>query len=323
MNMLNYSRCPLYQLSSKKQLISLLHINNKKLFKQEYIASQIKPYLKKGKSRLIEPPQPELKKVQRRIKKLLYLIEYPDNVFSGVPKRSYAQNAQFHANKPIKSMFKIDLSGFFPSISREKVYSFFSKDMCCAPDIAEILTNLTTVDVDMTETPEIAQIHEFLKTKGTKNTNHLISGSPTSQILSYLVNQDMFNEMQELSDRNHVVMTIYVDDVTFSGNCHISYRFKYRVLQIIKKYNYKMSGDKKKQYTERYPKHVTGAIIDKKNHLRIKNRIQLNVITELRKVKANPNDTKSMNHLKGYLQAARQIDRNAFQGIYNYVYPKK
>ena len=84
-----------------------------------------------------------------------------------------------------------------------------------------------------------------------------------------------------------------------------------------------MSGDKKKQYTERYPKHVTGAIIDKNNHLRIKNRIQLNVITELRKVKANPNDTESMNRLKGYLQTARQIDRNAFQGIYNYVYPKK
>ena len=91
----------------------LLDIDNKNLFKQEYIASQINPYIKRGKARLIEPPSPELKKVQRKLKRLLYLIEYPNNVFSGVPKRSYAQNAQFHANTTIKSMFKIDLSGFF------------------------------------------------------------------------------------------------------------------------------------------------------------------------------------------------------------------
>lgn len=317
--MLNYSKCPLYRLRSKKQLKHLLNIDNNKLIKQDYIASQINPYIKKGKPRLIEPPQPELKKVQRRLKKMLYLIEFPDNVFSGVPKRSYAQNAQYHANNPIRNMYKIDLSGFFPSISREKVYNFFSKEMLCAPDVAEILTNLTTVDVDKTATAELARIHEFLQSKGTKYTNHLISGAPTSQILSYLVNQDMFNELQKLSDQNHIVMTIYVDDITFSSNCYISYGFRKRVIGIIRKYKYKLS-DKSKYYTKRYPKVVTGAIIDKDNHLRIRNRIQLNVVAEFKKVKANPNDIESMNRLKGYLQAARQIDKKAFQGIYNYVY---
>ena len=171
----------------------------------------------------------------------------------------------------------------------------------------------------MTSTPEIEKIHDFLKRKGTNHTNHLISGSPTSQILSYLVNQDMFNELQRLSDRNRISMTIYVDDVTFSGNCSISYSFKMRVYQIIKKYNFKLS-DKNKYYTEKYPKLVTGAIIDRDNHLRIRNRIQLSIITEFRKVRANPNDIESMNRLKGYLQAARQIDKKAFQGIYCYVY---
>ena len=320
--MLNYSKCPLFRLKSKKQLKRLLNIDDNKLLKQDYTASQITPYLKKGKTRLIEPPSPELKKIQRKLKRLLYLIEFPDNVFSGVPKRSYAQNAQYHANNPIQSMFKIDLSGFFPSIAREKVYNFFSKELLCAPDIANILTNFTTVDIDKTSTSEIDKIHDFLKSKGTSHTNHLISGSPTSQILSYLVNQDMFNELQQLSDRNHVSMTIYVDDVTFSGNCNISYRFRRSVFHIIKKYNYKLSN-KNKYYTERYPKIVTGTVIDQNNHLRVKNRIQKSVISEFKRVKADPKDVNSMNRLKGYLQAARQIDCHAFQGIYSYVYSKR
>ena len=322
--MLDYSRCPLYHLGSKKQLKYLLRINDNRFLKQEFIATLISSYIiKKGKPRLIEPPQEELKKLQRKIKRLLYKIEYPEYVFSGIPKRSYAQNASYHTEKPIKSMFKIDLRAFFPSISRETVYNFFSKELLCSPDIAKILTNFTTVDIEKTDTNEKEQIHAFLRTKGIKCTNHLISGSPTSQVMSFLVNQNMFNDLKRLSDRNHVVMTIYVDDITFSSEFRISNRFKYRVLDIIKKYHYKISTEKTICYSEHYPKVVTGAVIDSHNRLKIKNNIQHHIITEFKRIKKNPDDIGSINRLKGYLAAARQIDSHAFSGIYRYVYKKQ
>lgn len=322
--MIDYSKCPLYKLTSKKQLKRLLYINDNLFLKQEFLAKQFSPYIdRKGKPRLIEPPTYDVKIIQRRIKRLLYQIEFPDNIFSGIPKRSYAQNAAYHAKHPIKSMYKIDIRGFFPSISRNSVYNFFLSKMQCSPDIAEILTNLTTVDIEKANSIDLEQIHLFLKSKKVKCTNHLISGAPTSQILSYLVNQDMFNELQTLSGANHIKMSIYVDDITFSGNCHISNRFRRKVLEIIKKYNYKISGEKTKFYTKDYPKTVTGVIISSDNNTKISNHIQNAIIKDFSSLKMNPDDDKTRKRLRGYLSAARQVDKNAFQGIYNYVYPKK
>lgn len=60
----------------------ILHIKNEDLLKQERVASMISPYVDRSKKpRLIEPPQAELKAVQKRIKTLLGKIEVPNNVF--------------------------------------------------------------------------------------------------------------------------------------------------------------------------------------------------------------------------------------------------
>ena len=64
-------------------------------------------------------------------------------------------------------------------------------------------------------------MYQFLASKNVKSYNHLISGAPTSQILSYLANHKMFDEMQAISDENNVIMTVYVDDVTFSSEYYI------------------------------------------------------------------------------------------------------
>ena len=108
-------------MKSKKLLKYLLHINDENLFKQKYIISLLNPYIDKTKKpRLIEKPQYELKIVQKRIKTLLGRIEVPNNVFSGIKGRSYADNAKMHIGINTRNVYKIDLTAFFPSISREK-----------------------------------------------------------------------------------------------------------------------------------------------------------------------------------------------------------
>lgn len=300
----------------------LLAISDNNFFKQEYVASQIEPYIDKSrKHRLIEKPSEQLKAIQSKIKGLLYAIQVPDNVFSGIKGRSYSQNAQWH--KGTKYVYKIDLTAFFPSITREKVYSFFKEDLKTSPDIAEFLTNITTVDIDMANMQNAEQVNEFLSSKNITTRNHLISGAPTSQILSYMVNHKMFEEIQSLAYQNNVVMTIYVDDVTFSSENHISNKFKYKVHSIIKKYGYQISAQKVRLYSKCYPKLVTGAIIDKNGCLTVKNSLRYKIISALNELKENPNNKTARRKLRGLVIAARQIEPNAYPSVHKLAFDKR
>ena len=281
----------------------------------------VNPYIDRSqKPRLIEPPGAELKVIQKRLKTLLGRIEVPDNVFSGIKGRSYVDNARYHTGKHVRYLFKIDFTAFFPSISRETVYQFFLEDLQCAPDIAQILTNLTTIDLARTSSTGLDDIYTFLSAKGVQCTNHLISGAPTSQILSYLVNHKMFDEMQTLADQYNAVMSIYVDDVTFSSECRLPKRFKESILTIIQKYKYQVSYSKVKSYTKVYPKLITGVIIDPNGRLIIKNSLRRKIVVEHDHLRMNPEDTQSRQRLKGLLTAARQVDENAYPSIYQFAF---
>lgn len=77
----------------------LLQIEDSRLFKQDYVASLISPYIdKNGKPRLIEPPSDKLKAIQKRMKVMLGKIIVPDNIFSGIKGRSYADNVFLHTS---------------------------------------------------------------------------------------------------------------------------------------------------------------------------------------------------------------------------------
>ncbi|OQA48656.1 MAG: Reverse transcriptase (RNA-dependent DNA polymerase) [Firmicutes bacterium ADurb.Bin300] len=320
---MNYNYCPLYGLKSKKRLKYLLKIKNSKMLSQAHIAKHVEPYIDiQGRPRLIEPPSVELKAIQKRIKNLLSKIIVPDNVFSGIKGRSYVDNARMHSNG-LRYLFKVDLTAFFPSITRETVYTFFREDLHCSSDVAEALTNLTTIDIQKSKAKNINEIYCFLDAKQVNVINHLISGAPTSQILSYLVNHKMFDELQLLSDKNKITMSVYVDDITFSSEFRISHMFREKVYQIIKKYNYKISKKKVKGYSKLYPKLITGVIIDANGNLVIKNTLRRKIILEFRKLMEDPADDESRQRLRGLATAARQINKAAYPFIYKFAFDNK
>ncbi|MCD7996517.1 MAG: reverse transcriptase family protein [Clostridiales bacterium] len=314
--MINATNSKLYNLQSKKNLIYLLKIHDKDFFNQDYVAAHIHPYIdKRGKPRLIESPSLQLKKIQRNLKNELAKIEVPYNVFSGIKGKSYVENAEMHRKS--NYIFKIDLTAFFPCIPRESVYTFFRKQLKTSPDIAQILTNLTTVDLTRCNIKKLESIEKFILDKHIVTTNHLISGSPTSQALSYLVNTKMFDELQYLCDKNKVIMSIYVDDITFSSNHKISHKFKEIVYTIISKYMFKLSHNKIKYYTKDYPKLVTGPVISN-GKLIIRNSLRFKIISEFKSLKKNPNKA-SYDRLKGLIVAAKQIDLNQYPNISKYI----
>ena len=318
--MINATSSKLYELQSKKNLVYLLKIHDKRFLKQDYIVSHIHPYIDiSNKPRLIEPPSLELKTIQKRIKNELAKIEVPYNVYSGIKGRSYIDNAKLHCNSYY--VFKIDLTAFFPCITREKVYSFFSKQLKTKPDIAMILTNLTTIDLAKCQFKDPEPIERFLLDKHITTPNHLISGAPTSQILSYLVNAEMFDELQNLCDKNDVIMSIYVDDVTFSSNHKISHKFKEIVYSIISKYMFKLSRSKIKYYTKNYPKLITGPVINHQN-LVLRNSLRYKISLEFNTYKSDHTNKSSYNRLRGLLIAANQISPNSYTNINKYLNEK-
>ena len=320
---MNFNQCPLYSLKSKKTLMVLLEIKNKNFLKQDYIVKQVFPRIDNlPKGRLIEAPSRELKRIQTKIKNFLNCLEFPQIVFSGVKKRSYVDNAKMHLGTGTRRLYKIDLTAFFPTISRNTVYDFFTKDLNCSPDVASILTNLTTIDLKKCTGTDLQPIYEFLDKKGVACYNHLISGSPCSQVLSYLVNRPMFNELEDYAKSNNATMTIYVDDVTFSSESRLSSVFKEKVISITEKYGYKISEKKVKYYTKSYPKLITGVIIGKDGKPTLRNSIRHNILLEFKQLQLNPEDEQCRKRLRGLLTAARQIDQNAFPRIYKFAFSK-
>lgn len=316
--MINPMKTNLYKLSSKKYLVRILKIRNKKYLNQNFIAKQINPYIQSDpKPRLIEEPSETLKIIQKIIKNELNKIKIPYNVFSGIKGKSYVDNAAIHTNN--KFLFKIDLTAFFPCITRETVYKFFINDLKTTPDIADILTSLVTIELSLCDIQNQESVEQFLLMKGIKTTNHLISGAPTSQILSYLVNHKMFDELQTFCDKNKITMSIYVDDITFSAQNRISHKHKEIIYSIISKYLYRLSRSKVKYYTNNYPKLVTGAIISTNGKLIIPNSMRHKIVNELHNYKNNPLDEHSIKRLQGLIVAAKQTEPTIFDNIYNLV----
>lgn len=266
---MDYSSCSLYGVQTKKQLALYLGITDKRYFKQAFVNSHIHPYLgeERGKKRLIEPPDDELKRIQKRIKNFLSQIDVPDYVFSGVKTKSYVGNAKLHAGK--RYVYKLDLTAFFPSTSRERAYSFFRDKLNTSPDVAECLTNFVTVDLDTADCEDVESINNFLKEKNIRERRHLISGSPASQRLSYLLNTEMFDMLAEIAQSQEITMSIYVDDIVFSSEHKISKSVQNRLLKVIHLFGFSESKKKIRSYSNCYPKLVTGVSISKDGFVNI------------------------------------------------------
>jgi hypothetical protein len=89
-----------------------------------------------------------------------------------------------------------DIRQFYPSISHEEVYSMFVR-LGCTPDVAGLLTQLTTYDY------------------------RLPQGTPTSPSLAnlYLRMSGIAMRLEGLAVRHHLRMTFFGDDVLISSDC--------------------------------------------------------------------------------------------------------
>jgi RNA-directed DNA polymerase len=186
---------------------------------------------KKGKVRPMVNVYGRLRNVLDRLNRLLQRIELPPYVHGGVPGHSTITNALPHRAQPL--LLSVDIEKHFPNVRPIKVYSMFVNQQQCSPDVARVLTRLTTLD------------------------GSLPQGYPTSPAISNLVTLNLSKRLHGFAEARHCECTQYIDDYNFSGDKRFA-SSKNKVLGIITQEGFKVNPSKTKVMKGDDEKVVTG-----------------------------------------------------------------
>lgn len=186
---------------------------------------------KGGGIRHCEDPVLPLKALHRKLATMLSRIEAPDFLFCPVKGRCYGSNAAAHRNNRVVRC--LDIKKFFPSTPSQRVFWFFHTVLQCRRDVAGLLSDLTTFQ------------------------GRLPTGSPLSPILAYFAFYDMWAEIEVFCRERGYVMTVYIDDVTVSGE-KVPEGDLWRIKRIIHRFG--LRYHKEKSFID-CPAEITGVVV--------------------------------------------------------------
>lgn len=274
----------LYNLTTKKRLVDLLRKPYNEL---EALATNKNYHIfileKNGKSREIQTPTFELDVIQTRIASLLVRVNTPDYLHSGIKGRSNITNATVHiGDYPVLTL---DIQKFYPSVSKKSIFHFFHKTMEASPEIAGLLAGLCSYD------------------------EHVPTGSRISMPLSFWANSAMFNRIYSLCLHKNINMSVFVDDLTFSGS-NVNDLFKTNVYGIIENSGFTVHPKKTKLYSHKNSKLITGVIVGN-DGIKVRNKHHKAIYTLFSELSECINEEQfelKQKKLIGRLNAAGQIE---------------
>lgn len=182
------------------------------------------PYNKKikGKFRLIEEPNDELKNLQKIIAfELQKNNSCPKYCFCGWKGKNNILNAKAHIGK--REVITMDISHYFPNTKEKFVRRYFEN------------CGIT------------GEVLEWL-IKATVYKEHLPTGASTSQILATLIHQPLFDIIYNSMKKQEIDFTLYVDDITLSSNTHISNNAIKYIKNVLKTHGLYLKSKKIKRF---------------------------------------------------------------------------
>ena len=194
----------------------------------------------KVKWRHIDNPAPKLKKIQQKINRVLLKAKVeslPTGMTGGIKGRSIFTNAAQHLNQ--KAVVTIDLKDCFPRTSNKRIFRVWRNHLGTSECVANILTKLTTFQ------------------------RRLPQGSPTSSSLCNLALFPLFKKTKRYCQKEKFNLTLYVDDITISGQT-IPIRLAIgRIINFIQEEGYAVRRNKIKIMTASVQQKTTGLIVNK------------------------------------------------------------
>ena len=153
------------------------------------------PFVKKEpgkKLRLIDNPVGQLKEIQRRLnKRILAGQSLPAVMIGGVRGKDPLDHPRLHVGR--KVVVTIDVKNCYPSITNMQVFKIWRYRIGCSPDVASLLTRLTT------------------------RLGHLPLGAPTSTPLGNLVLESIVLAVKLLVEQHELRLSQFIDDSALSG----------------------------------------------------------------------------------------------------------
>lgn len=274
---------PLYGIQSKKKLSEILFtsiaalkgMTDKTVPHYEYWEEEKSD----GSMRALCRPHEGLDKAQSRVAYLLACIKTPDYVHAPIPQKTYVTNAASHRGS--RAFCLMDIESFYPSCREDKVLAFFRKRMKCSLDVAVILARLCC-------------------DKGS-----LPQGSSSSPILSYWAYSEMWDDIYEIAKNAGNIFTLYIDDLTVSGNIVLK-KTIWEIRKQVHKHGLSIKTEKTRWIIDK-PAGVTGVIIGPEG-LRLPNK-QHKKLAQAKSDYSKPggNRKKKTNVLRGRKAQASQI----------------
>ncbi len=148
---------------------------------------------KSGGTRVIRPPAPVLRDIQRLVlDRICTMIRFPQWMIGGVPGRSVFEHAQPHVGKCVVAT--LDIKSFFPSTTGAMIQQALAA-LGFGGQALRALLRLTCLD------------------------DQLPQGAPTSCLLGNLVLDGQIDRRIHAIARKHgIAFTRYVDDIALSGD---------------------------------------------------------------------------------------------------------
>lgn len=212
-------------------------IRKKYLYKEKLIPK------KTGGQRKIEIPINALKEIQRAINNtILNSVKIADEANAYIKKRSIVTNALPHVNS--KTLIKIDIRDFFPSINFKHVYKQF-RFFGYGKNVAKYLS-LLCVDGDL----------------------KLPQGAPTSPTISNIICIHLDSRIGGFCKKLNLAYTRYADDITISSKRRLNkqeiYSCKNFIYKVLRNLDFEPNDDKFKCFYNGKKLEVTGIVVNNK-----------------------------------------------------------
>lgn len=228
------NQSPLFKLNSHTKLAKLLLLDSSSQLKN-IISKGVKNYYQSTlpSGRIIEVPLPQMVRLHRRLNSLLNRIEIPKYMNSGVKGRSHIKNGKEHLGSSL--VYKVDIKKYYPSVKQLNIEKVFNNKFKCSLDVAKTIALISTFN------------------------GYVPTGSPLSQNMAYIASRSAFDHIDKYSSDRAINFTVYVDDLTFSGE-KITPKFKSYIVNFLKR-NRQFDCHKIRGYNPEKAKPITGVVI--------------------------------------------------------------
>lgn len=290
---LKIEQSSLYRLGRKKDLANLFGLGVDDLISLSHDENYNEwPKKQVGKKdRIIEEPNKKLAQVLKSLHYILQKIETPSWLLSGMRGIKPSDNAEFH--KINRFMVNVDIEAFFQSTKREFVYRCFKDIFDQKGDVASLLADLATY-------------------KG-----HIPTGTSISQDMAFWAYKQLFERIQKLCQSKEILMSVWVDDITFSSLSRFPNTWVKDIEKMAKMVELNLKKSKTKKYGAKDFKCVTGSIISPFGNILIKNQKRKEIIGLMESRRVEELGIKDTRKLFGKLTAQRQNEADFFQGVYS------